>query len=334
MFTPEARVTSHVQSLPGGAISASPSRRTAVAGVVRRRRVADAGLIFVQIPAYRDSELSATLLDLYAQASRPDRLRVSVLWQRSRDEQLDPRVKQLPHLNVIDIPYEASKGCNWARSVVQRYWSGEEYTMLIDSHHRFARGWDETLIVMHRALRADGCARPMITAYMPRYDPENDPQGRQERPYKIYPKGYEAGLLIHLTSYPLPERAALKAPAPAQFASGHFIFAAGDVNRHLRMDPGLYFTGDEVAISVRAFTRGYDLFHPHVVIGWHCYDRRSRIPHWDDDSAWRKRHQRSLARLRQLFTNELRGPFGLGGERSVDSFEDRLLMPLLELGHR
>lgn len=206
--------------------------------------------------------------------------------------------------------------------------------MLIDSHHRFAKGWDETLIDMHRDLITNGSPRPMITAYMPRYDPQTDPLGRQERPYKIYPRGYEKGLLIHLTSYPLPQWTELKSPAPAQFVSGHFIFAAGDFNRHIPMDPSLYFTGDEVAISIRAHTHGYDLFHPHVVIGWHCYDRSSRIPHWKDDSNWWKRHESSLVRLRKLFTSKLKGPFGLGNRRSVSSFEERLLMPLLESGLR
>src|SRR3954451_19385958 len=38
--------------------------------------------IYVQIPAYRDAELSATLRDLYAQAARPEHLRVRVMWQR------------------------------------------------------------------------------------------------------------------------------------------------------------------------------------------------------------------------------------------------------------
>jgi hypothetical protein len=39
--------------------------------------------MFVQIPAYRDSELAATLLDLYAKARCPEFLRVVVLWQHA-----------------------------------------------------------------------------------------------------------------------------------------------------------------------------------------------------------------------------------------------------------
>jgi hypothetical protein len=286
--------------------------------------------IFVQIPAYRDRELGATLIDLYGNATAPERLRVSVLWQRSRDEILPEGVKKLPHLELIDVPFTNSRGCNWARSQVQKRWNGEKYTMLIDSHHRFVRDWDESLIGMHSGLLANGIRRPMITAYLPRYDPLMEPSGRQLCPYKIYPKGYEQGLLIHLTSHPVRNWTELKSPVPARFASGHFIFAAGDFNHSVRMDPGLYFTGDEVAISLRAHTHGYDLFHPHMVIGWHCYDRTSRIPHWIDHSKWWQRHEVSLSRLRRLFSRKLPGPFGLGTERTIESFEDRLLLPLIE----
>jgi hypothetical protein len=200
---------------------------------------------------------------------------------------------------------------------------------MIDSHHRFVRNWDRILIDMYQELVAKGISQPVITAYMPRYDPVLDPLARQNMPYKIYPKGYEDGLLIHLTSYPIPNWTQLSGPVPAQFASGHFIFAAGHFNRRVCMDPDLYFTGDEVAISLRAHTHGYQMFHPHRVIGWHCYDRSSRVTHWHDHSAWLKLHRKSLGRLRRLFSHRLRGPFGLGRARSLKSFEKQLLMPLI-----
>jgi hypothetical protein len=295
-----------------------------------RRIVPARQRIFVQIPAYRDRELPPTLRDLYAKAADPERLRVCVLWQRGSDETLPSDVTALPHLRLIAIPSTRSKGCNWARSQVQKYWNGEGYTLLIDSHHRFAHHWDDTLIEMHSALRAKGIRRPVITAYMPRYDPANEPDGRQFCPFKVYPKEYEQGLLIHLTSYPIRDWEQLKAPIRAHFASGHFIFAAGTFNRDLRMDPGVYFTGDEVGISLRAHTHGYDLFHPHVVIGWHCYDRASRVTHWADHATWWKRHDYSLSRVHRLFSGTLSGPYGLGTRRSLASFEEGLLLPLIE----
>jgi hypothetical protein len=201
--------------------------------------------------------------------------------------------------------------------------------MLIDSHHRFVPGWDETLVRMHADLLARGIPRPLITGYMPSYDPETFPLGRQLEPYKIYPLRHEQGLLIHLTSFPIADWQRLDAPVEADFVSGHFMFAHGAINEVMPCDPAVYFTGDEVSMSLRAFTHGYDLYHPHVVVGWHCYDRRSRTPHWEDHANWRDLHQRSLARVRRLFAGRLRGNFGLGNVRSKRSYEARLLLPLV-----
>src|SRR5262249_12715021 len=154
--------------------------------------------------------------------------------------------------------------------------------LFLDSHHRFKRGWDETLVRMHATLEDRGVRRPLLTAYMPPYDPETYPRGTLEVPYKVYPHGREAGLLIHLTSYQVPTSDRLTAPVPANFASGHFMFARGRFNTDVPCDPNIYFTGDEVSIALRAHSYGYDLFHPHLVIGWHCYDRTSRVTHWVD----------------------------------------------------
>jgi hypothetical protein len=284
----------------------------------------------VQIPAYRDTELGPTLRDLYRKAARPEALRVAVLWQKASNETLPPAVRRLPGLELIEMPFEESQGCNWARIQLQARWRGEPYTLFLDSHHRFATGWDRMLIEMHSGLRASGVERPLLTAYMPPYHPAMDPLGRRCRPYKIYPIRREAGLLIHLTSHAIPGWRRLAGPIPAEFASAHLIFTRGSFNEELRWDPNIYFAGDEVAMSLRAHTYGYDLFHPHRVIGWHCYDRGSRRPHWDDHLEWSGQQARSLRRLRRLFTGRLSGDFGLGTARSRRSFEDRLLVPLVE----
>src|SRR4051812_44006388 len=104
--------------------------------------------IYVQIPAYRDQELEKTIRDLYAKAAEPRRLRVAVLWQRADEEALDRSLRDLPSLEIIEVPFRMSSGCNWARSELQRGWRGEPYTLLLDSHHRFVRGWDDSAMRM------------------------------------------------------------------------------------------------------------------------------------------------------------------------------------------
>jgi hypothetical protein len=286
--------------------------------------------IYVQIPAYRDSELGATLIDLYAKAEAPKRLRTRVLWQHARGETLPPEVRQLPNLEIVAVPCEQSLGCNWARNQLQAEWKGEPFTLFLDSHHRFVRHWDTFLKAMYRGLEDTGAKKPMLTSYLPAYDPNREPGGRGKRPYRIYPLRRDAGILVRLTSYPIPFWTGLNCPVEADFLSLHFIFAAGALNEDLRFDPAIYFFGDEVVTSARAFTHGYNFFHPHRIIGWHAYDRASRVPHWDDHADWHERHSRALALMRRLLTGTYKGPYGLGKERSLAEYEDRILMHLCE----
>jgi hypothetical protein len=256
--------------------------------------------LYVQIPAYRDQELSKTLRSLYRRAAKPEELRVRVLWQHGPDERLPAELASLPNLEIEAVPAAASKGCNWAREKLQSAWSGEPFTLLLDSHHRFVAGWDRLALGMLERLKRSGVERPLLTAYLPGYEP-HDPNRRRRQPYKIYPFEREDGLLTRLTSYPIRDWARLETPVKADFISLHFILTEGRFNEDVRMDPSIYFFGDEIHTSLRAHEMGYRFFHPHRILGWHAYDRSSRRPHWDDHSSWWQTHRRSLNQLRRRY---------------------------------
>lgn len=258
--------------------------------------------IYVQVPAYRDLELVPTLRDLYAEAAQPERLRVRVMWQRE-DEVLPDDVRALPGLEVDEVPATASQGCNWARRRLQEAWDGERYTLLLDSHHRFVARWDDLALEMLEQVRATGTAKPMLTSYLPAYVPGSDLY-RSTRPHRLYPYARDAGVLTRLRSGVIENYEELTEPVPADFASLHFLLADGCFNDEIRFDSAVYFFGDEVLTSVRAFAKGYRLFHPHKVIGWHAYDRSSRVTHWADHEGYAERHDCSLSALRRSFAGE------------------------------
>jgi hypothetical protein len=267
---------------------------------MRLSMAAAATVLYVQIPAYRDSELVPTLRSLYRNASHRQRIRVRVLWQHGPGESLPDDVMRLPGLEVEAMPAADSEGCNWARRRLQAAWRGEPYTAFLDSHHRFARGWDELAIGMLEALRASGIRRPLLTAYLPPYRPDH-PAKRGRMPYKIYPLQRESGVLTRLTAFPIRHWRSLDRPVAADFLSLHFALADGRFNADVPMDPAIYFFGDEVLTGARAFTKGYRLFHPHRIIGWHAYDRAQRVTHWSDHSGTARRHRDSLTRLRRIY---------------------------------
>lgn len=286
--------------------------------------------IYVQIPAYRDRELSKTLLDLYGKARHPERLRVAVVWQRAETETLHPAVRELPRLEIEEVPFEQSRGCNWARNLLQKNWLGETFTLLLDSHQRFASDWDLKVLEMYGQLRHGSSVKPLLTGYLPAYDPDREPGARKKRPYKIYPYEREEGILTRLISHPIPFWTSLQQPIAADFISLHFLFTTGDFNRDMLFDPEIYFFGDEILTSLRAYTSGYDLFHPHRIIGWHCYKRETRVAHWNDHENWHQQHRQSLNKLRSLFQGRYEGAHGLGEARSLEQYEEQIMMKLVK----
>lgn len=48
----------------------------------------------------------------------------------------------------------------------------------------------------------------------------------------------------------------------------------------------IFFSGEEINLTVRSFTHGYDIYHPHKVVIWHSMTRKERdgILVWDDQN--------------------------------------------------
>jgi Glycosyltransferase (GlcNAc) len=278
--------------------------------------------IFVQIPAYRDRELVPTVENLMRTAAQPAGLRVAIAWQYDESEvHLEPRLRQWPNVELTKIPAGRSRGCNWARNLLQQDWDGEPYTLFLDSHHRFVPGWDDALAELHEGRRRAGFSKPIITGYLPPYDPDNDPAGRTSGVFAIHVRERHEGMVFRLVGHALQGWEKLATPVPTRFASLHFLFADGAFNREIAFDPAIYFFADEVAIALRAYTSGYDLFAPHRILGWHLYDRASRVTHWSDHPRWREQNEASCRRLRALFSGQLAGAHGLGHVRTLAEYE-------------
>lgn len=138
--------------------------------------------IFVQIASYRDPELIPTIKDCIAKAKYPENLTFGICWQRDETENLD-EYKQLSNFRIVEVPWSQSKGLCWARSEIQKLWQGEEYTLQIDSHHRFIQNWDEEMIDM---MFMTGSKKPIITTYAGMYSPTENKLLNVE-PYKMVP---------------------------------------------------------------------------------------------------------------------------------------------------
>jgi hypothetical protein len=258
--------------------------------------------IYVQIASYRDPELKNTLRDLLETASRPNNLRIGIAWQHSPYEEFDDitEYKNDSRFDIIDIDYRDAKGpCN-ARHLLNTRYKNETYTLQLDSHHRFSKDWDVQLIEMLESLRSPTCKKPLLSSYLPSFDPKNDPASRLEAPWIMEFDRFAPEGPVHFLPHTIDDYKERTVPVPARFMSGHFIFADGKFCKEVQYDPTYYFHGEEINLSVRAYMAGYDLFAPHKSIIWHEYTRNGKKKHWDDHTTWNELDKTSHAHNREL----------------------------------
>lgn len=280
-------------------------------------------LIFVSIAAYRDPQLNATVADCLRKAAKPDRLRFGVCWQHGADEPAfswpgDHRFQ------ILEISWRDSKGACWARAEAMNLWQGERWFLQVDSHCRFAPCWDETLI---RMMGETASAKPILSTYATPFTPGSE-EALTGAPLQMGFQGFTPDGIPHMKPVAIPNWQSLQRPLRARFLSGGFLFAAGTFVREVPYDPDLYFLGEEASMTVRAFTHGYDLFHPCETLVWHDYVRKDAVKHWDDHTEanqtgilWGEQELRSKNKIRQLLLGERMDAFGLGNARSIQEFE-------------
>jgi hypothetical protein len=284
--------------------------------------------IFISIASYRDPELLPTLRDCLANAKNPNRLTFGICWQKDDTESLEEFTND-PRFKVIKVPFADSRGTCWARNMIQDLYDGETYYLQLDSHHRFSKDWDATLIKMLKSLKKKGHKKPLLTAYLPGFFPNNDPEGRVNECWGLEFDRYLPEGPIFIKPHVIENWQNLTEPVQSRFLSGHFIFTLGQWAKEVKYDPFYYFHGEEPSLAARSFTHGYDLFHPHKVIIWHEYTRSGKTKQWDDDPNWSAKNSVSYSRYRHLhgMGGVLEGSltrieeFGFGTKRTLEEYE-------------
>lgn len=286
--------------------------------------------IFIQIASYRDPQLLLTLKDCLAKAKYPKNLRFGIAWQHHPDDTWDMLDEYIhdERFKILDIDYRDSQGVCWARNLIQSLYANETYTLQLDSHHRFAQDWDIILIKMLEDLQKEGYKKPLLTAYLPSFNPDRDPEDRVNEPWKMtFDRYIPEGAVFFLPTNFNPDTDSSDKPLLGRFYSAHFAFTLGQFCKEVKHDPNYYFHGEEISIAARAFTHGYDIFYPHKVICWHEYTRRGRNKQWDDINDWGARNNSCHLRNRKLFEmdNHVKdidfGIYDFGKVRTLNDYE-------------
>ncbi|MEO6911709.1 MAG: GlcNAc-transferase family protein [Edaphobacter sp.] len=282
-----------------------------------------ADLIFISIAAYRDPQLVPTVVDCISKAINPERLRFGICWQRDEEETPLP-FHQDPRFRILEVYWRQSKGACWARAQIMQLWDKEDWYLQLDSHCRFAQGWDAMLL---RAIADTGSDKPILSTYATPFTP-GDREILAGDALQIGLQGFTADGIPQLKPLNFPQHTKRDRPVRARFLAAGFLFVGGHFVEEVPYDPDLYFLGEESAMTVRAFTHGYDLFHPAASIVWHYYGRQSAKKHWDDHieednapHAWGKLDATSSRKVQRLLSGEPVENYGLGPVRTLEQYE-------------
>lgn len=284
--------------------------------------------IFVQIASYRDPECQWTIQDLFAKAKHPDRVFVGVCWQFVAVEDADCFVVSTRPEQVRTIEFDASEslGIGWARGHAQHLWRGEEYLLQIDSHMRFVDGWDAKMIDM---LGRCSSQNPILTTYPPGYLPPDTLLGTKPKKLRFC-RFHDSGNVIFKTDGD-KELAAAVEPSRSVVCAGGFLFAPARVIEQVPYDPHIFFV-EEMSVSARLWTNGWDFFAPNEVLIYHYYGFRDKYRRHDagrPDAEDRLRM--TAARNKHLLGIETSEDpailvdiekYGLGRQRSLREYEE------------
>ncbi|MBB3324720.1 GlcNAc-transferase family protein [Atlantibacter sp. RC6] len=306
--------------------------------------------IFISIASYRDPELLPTLQDMVKQADNTEHLHIAICWQHDNEgidyfvnagmTLLDSEVSGEQErwrfqfhnalIDVLSIHYYLSQGACWARHCSETFYANERYFMQIDSHCRFNTGWDTSMATLLESLRSQS-PKPVLSGYPPAYEPGNE-QKKAQKVNRLIFREFNAHNIVMLKAMPFEG----DSPVRGCYLAGGFIFADGAFVKEVPNDPQIFFAGEEIAMSARAFTHGYDVYYPHILLIWHYYGRRQHNKVWSDhnseakaagliETAWWEKDKLSKYRVRSLFGLESQpadlGRFTLGTQRTLKELE-------------
>jgi len=282
--------------------------------------------IFVSVASYRDSECSKTIHELFSKSKHPERIFIGVCEQNSDDPaetcsgKHDSRFDK--QIRTIRVPHTEAKGPCVARYACSTLFGSEDYYMQIDSHTVMVDSWDEKALVEIGACPTPD--RSILSMYpndISTYDINTT-----DVPVMCRAKMNDKKLPIFEAAMKPPTFVG-DAPRPNAFIAAGFFFAPRDFVKLVPYDPNLkqLFQGEEILLSARAWTNGFDIFTPRVNICLHHYLREEKPKFWNDQkgTSYEAEKSTSESRARRILGIEaplISDQYGLGRARSIDEY--------------
>lgn len=288
------------------------------------------GTIFVSIASYRDDECKDTVFELFEKARVASRVFVGVVQQNKTGEEdcfdrceVCRARKQSGQIRQIDFDFTQARGPCFARFYASKLWRGEEMFFMIDSHTRFEEGWDERLF---EEFSNTGDPDAVLGAYPPTESQMEEFKQNDFRQTIMMCTGKwddQDGLPNFLAAIvDAPEDK--KTPIPHPLVPGGSLIMPGRALFSVPFDPYLNFLffGEELLLSARLYTSGFNLYairRPFVV---HNYGRGDKPKFWNDLGNFEACRKKAVTRARYI----------LGLDRRLESVDPEYRVDIDEYG--
>ena len=286
--------------------------------------------IFISIASYRDPELERTIRSAIDNAAHPEDLYFGVVLQEL--EKFEPDLSWVANLRLTKIHPRDARGAGFARAYGMKLYNGEDYYLQIDSHTMFHPNWD--ILCIDQLEKAQNIAKnkKIILSYFPPpfHVQSNgfitiDTKSKIQLPYptKQIPKLTKRNeWTAERIEFSDKQR---KNPEMSTTILAGFVFTTGDIVEEVPYDPEISFFGEEICFSVRAWTRGWDIYSPSVIILYHFYTREGYKKIWKDRNirnvSWKEIEDMSKAKQKRVLCGIEEGIFGTGNYRHLKLYE-------------
>jgi len=281
--------------------------------------------IFISIASYRDPQCRDTVRHAFERAERPENIAVGIVQQNcvkncmtgtgwAETRRIVPSAPDVdcltefcasdlgrPHcdagrVRILRVTELEALGPFFARFLNSKLWRGETFYMQLDSHIGFRNGWDNTLVEMMK--KTPSYPYSVISNY-----PESG-MASSNQPWPKYKngEGTPEGLcscvfentgntqtirLEHSARFFEQDKNGVAAPRHTCFVAAGFYFTHGSIVDKVPFDPLLpfIFMGEEIALSHRFWTSGYDIYGPSASVLSHEYVRKEHMKYWETVNA-------------------------------------------------
>ncbi|GKY97585.1 hypothetical protein MPSEU_000716900 [Mayamaea pseudoterrestris] len=268
------------------------------------------GSVFLSLATYRDENCFNTIYNAYAKAKHPEKLFVGLTQQNCHKDCKSGVLANLSmvivppdddcyakfcetalgkpicvnkQVRVLNIDEPESLGPYAARYFTSKMWYGEEWFMQTDAHMTFATDWDAISIEMLKKAPSD---KPVLSHYPPSHLIDLDKRKTTAASRLCGPVFATSDLesqIIRLEGAGNFDKKKLPQPGFAPFTAAGYFVAHSRFLSEVPFDPFLpwIFMGEEIIMSSRLWTAGYDIFSPTMSVVGHMYVRRHKPKFWE-----------------------------------------------------